>query len=117
MTDRPERTAGLDISPVDDGYVVYDPENDLVHYLNPTAAITLELCNGRQTVAEIATFLRSTFASSGEDVAAAVASCVEQLRELGLLQPVPAVAVPAVPAPAVPAPAVPASAVAAPAGR
>jgi PqqD family protein of HPr-rel-A system len=87
IADRPLRAAGLDISPVEDGYVVYDPQTDLVHHLNPTAAITLELCDGRQTVAEITTFLEKTFSAGGADVAGAVAACIDQLRELGLLAP------------------------------
>ncbi len=87
MTDYPARTAGLDISAVDDGYVVYDPQTDLVHYLNPTAAVTLELCDGRRTAAGITTFLNEMFSVSGDDVLAAVTTCIGQLRDLGLLQP------------------------------
>jgi PqqD family protein of HPr-rel-A system len=87
MTDYPARTAGLDISAVDDGYVVYDPQTDLVHYLNPTAAVTLELCDGGRTAAGITTFLNEMFSVSGDDVLAAVTTCIGQLRDLGLLQP------------------------------
>jgi hypothetical protein len=83
--DRPARAGNLDISPVEDGYVVYDPGTDLVHYLNPTAAITLELCDGQRTAGQIARFLRDIFTAPGQDVLAAVLGCIGQLRELGLV--------------------------------
>ncbi|HXW44720.1 MAG TPA: PqqD family protein [Streptosporangiaceae bacterium] len=89
MTDRPVRAAALDINPVDDGYVVYDPGADLVHYLNHTAAIVLELCTGRDTADEIAALLSGVF-ESVPDVHAAVIECIAQLRGLGLVQPGPA---------------------------
>jgi hypothetical protein len=85
MTDRPAQTSGLDISPVEDGYVVYDASTDLVHYLNPTAAVTLELCDGQRTAEEITSFMTSMFTAPGQDVHAAVLGCIDQLRGLGLL--------------------------------
>jgi hypothetical protein len=86
MADRPARAGGLDISPVDDGYVVYDPVTDLVHHLNQTAAMVLELCTGQATVAAISAFLAGVFPAA-EAVPDAVLSCVAQLRDLGVLQP------------------------------
>jgi hypothetical protein len=46
---RPQRRAGLQLNVVDDGCVVYLPERDRVHYMNPTAAVVLELCTGKNT--------------------------------------------------------------------
>ena len=55
MSDTPEHypktTQGLEINAVDDGYIVYQSERDRVHYLNQTAALILELCNGRNAAA------------------------------------------------------------------
>jgi hypothetical protein len=86
VTDCPVRSTAIDISPVADGYVVYDPGTDLVHYLNHTAAMVLELCTGRDSAEEIAAFLAGMFASV-PDVQLAVAECLGQLRSLGLVQP------------------------------
>ena len=47
---RPRRREDLEISEVVDGYVVYDPAHDRVHYLNRTAAVVLELCDGELDV-------------------------------------------------------------------
>jgi predicted TPR repeat methyltransferase len=41
------------ISPVEDGYVAYDPVQDNLHQLNPMAALLTELCDGSRTVSEI----------------------------------------------------------------
>jgi coenzyme PQQ synthesis protein D (PqqD) len=86
MTDRPVRSEGLEINPVPDGYVVYDEHCDLVHYLNHTAAIVLELCTGQQTAAEITAALAEAFPAAPE-IPAAVTNCIEHLRGLGLIQP------------------------------
>lgn len=86
MSDRPQRSDAIDISPVADGYVVYDGDRDLVHYLNHTAAMTLEFCDARQTAEEIASFLEEIFPGAG-DMRACVQQCISQLRDLGLVLP------------------------------
>jgi PqqD family protein of HPr-rel-A system len=100
VTDRPTQAEGLDINPVADGYVVYDPRTDLVHYLNHTAAMVLEMCTGDDTADDIAAFLAEVF-DSAPDVRSAVATCIDQLRDLGLVQPAagPPASIPAQPPP------------------
>ena len=61
MNDRPRQAPNLDVNLVDDGYVVFDPRRDKVHYLNHTAALVLELCNGTNTRAEIADILQAAY--------------------------------------------------------
>jgi hypothetical protein len=53
VLDRPARSGTVEISAVSDGYVVYDPERDRVHYLNHTAALVLELCTGANSTSDI----------------------------------------------------------------
>jgi PqqD family protein of HPr-rel-A system len=89
VTDYPARSHAIDINPVADGYVVYDPDSDLVHYLNHTAAMVLELCDGQSSAAQITALLQEMFADA-EDVQASVETCIGQLRGLGLVQPQPA---------------------------
>ena len=38
------------LSPVEDGYVAYDPTSDQLHRLNPVAALIVELCDGQRDV-------------------------------------------------------------------
>jgi hypothetical protein len=48
MTSRPyfNRQRDLQVDPREDGCVAYQPGRDQVHFLNPTAALVLELCDG-----------------------------------------------------------------------
>ncbi len=41
------------LSPVEGGYVAYDPALDRLHQLNPVAALLTELCDGSRSVDEI----------------------------------------------------------------
>jgi predicted TPR repeat methyltransferase len=41
------------LSPVEGGYVAYDPILDRLHHLNATAALLTELCNGNRSVEDI----------------------------------------------------------------
>lgn len=84
-SDRPIRAADLEINPVNDGYVVYQPTHDRVHHLNQTAALVLELCNGRHAPDEMARLLQLAWqlpATPAEEVAA----CLAVLREEGLIR-------------------------------
>jgi hypothetical protein len=49
----PQRADELELNEVADGYVVYQPSRDRVHYVNHTAALVLELCTGANSVDEI----------------------------------------------------------------
>jgi len=41
------------LSPVEDGYVAYDPAADQLHHLNPLAALIAELCDGTRDLDQI----------------------------------------------------------------
>jgi hypothetical protein len=61
MQDRPKKSDGLEIDEVEDGFVVYQPDRVRVHYLNPTAKLILELCDGTLTAAQIAGLIAGAF--------------------------------------------------------
>ena len=49
MTDlNPRQADSLEVNEADDGLVVYDPLHDMVHHLNPSAAVIFDLCDGTQ---------------------------------------------------------------------
>ena len=48
-----QRAEGIEVVSAADGYVVYDPRRDRVHYLNHTAALVLEFATGENSDAEI----------------------------------------------------------------
>jgi len=84
MTDLPKLVAGVEINKVADGYIVYQPARDRVHYLNHTATIVLELCNGQNSPGEIAGLLQSAY-DLPVPPAAEVGACLDQLRAEGLV--------------------------------
>jgi hypothetical protein len=84
MTDRPTRVEGIEINPVAEGYVVYDPERDRVHELNHTAALVLELCTGDNTADDIVRLLQSAY-ELPEPPDDEARTCIAQLREEGLV--------------------------------
>jgi hypothetical protein len=84
VSDRPTRADGIEVNPVPEGYVVYDPGRDRVHQLNHTAALILELCNGENTTEEIVRVLQIAYELEESPEAEALA-CLDQLREEGLV--------------------------------
>jgi PqqD family protein of HPr-rel-A system len=70
---------------IDDETVVYDPKTGEVHYLNATAALVFELCDGSGSVAEIAGDLADAFGLPEDQVVEQVGGLVAALREAGLL--------------------------------
>jgi len=84
--DHPVRSDTIEINPVDDGYVVYDPEYDRVHYLNHTAAVVLELCTGANSLADIAAGVRAAYGVP-DSLETHVRECVDKLRAERLVRP------------------------------
>jgi hypothetical protein len=80
----PVRAPDLEINEVADGYIVYQPDRDRVHYLNQTAALVLELCNGRNAEADLPELLRLAWDLPAPPVEE-VAECLEALRKEGLI--------------------------------
>ena len=60
----PARADGLEINSVEDGFMIYQPEKDRVHYLNHTAIVVLELCDGKTSPERIADILRKAYGLS-----------------------------------------------------
>lgn len=83
--ERPTSVPGLEINPVADGYIVYQTDRDRIHYLNATAAIVLELCNGRNAAGEMPELMRLAFDLTEPPVDAVVA-CLETLANEGLIR-------------------------------
>lgn len=57
----PRAASGLEINPVDDGYVIYDAGLDKVHYLNHTAVLVFELCTGQIKASELPELVQAAY--------------------------------------------------------
>jgi hypothetical protein len=82
--ENPQHIQGLDIEETDEGHIIYEPDKDRVHFLNPTAALILELCTGANSIAGIAELLQEAY-NLPEPPAQAVHDVLTQMKDEGLL--------------------------------
>jgi hypothetical protein len=82
--ERPEQVGGLEINPAEDGYIIYQPDQDRVHYLNPTAVFILELCNGKNSVEEIVDAVKEAYGLPDRPVKV-VQEALDKLKSENLL--------------------------------
>ncbi len=85
MTANPTKAEDLEVNEVADGYVVYHPARDRVHYLNHTAALVLEFCTGQNEPAEIVHMLQTAY-DLPEPPEEETRECLGQLEDEGLIR-------------------------------
>jgi hypothetical protein len=75
---------GLIRSEMENGLSVYQPEGGRVHFLNHTATLNLELCDGSNSLAEIARVMQVAFvlAESSEHE---VQKLLQQAADVGIV--------------------------------
>ncbi len=83
--DLPLIIPGLEINTVEDGYVVHQAELGQVHYLNATAAVVLELCNGLTSATDLPRLVQEAYGLA-EPPVEDVAACLTTLREACLIR-------------------------------
>jgi hypothetical protein len=74
---------GLELHVVDDQCLLYQAESDRIHFLNPTAALVFELCDGNHTVGQIATLVQEAYGLP-ELPLDEVRGCLERLQKMGI---------------------------------
>lgn len=75
----------LEVHEVPDGYIVYQSVQDRVHYLNKTAAVIFEFCDGKLDADSIVQRVAKAFeldASSHAEIRA----CLDSLVKEGLIK-------------------------------
>jgi len=80
----PKLADNIEINQVEDGYVIYQPDLDRVHYLNKTAVLILEACTGKNAVEEIERLVQEAF-SLAEAPKKEVEDCLTNLSKEGLI--------------------------------
>jgi hypothetical protein len=79
------QASNLEVHDVPDGYIVYQSERDQVHYLNNTAAIIFELCDGKREPEDIIARVAKAFElslSAHDEIRAGL----DSLLDKGLVQ-------------------------------
>lgn len=84
MTEVLVRAEGLDVNEVPDGYVIYQTAADRVHYLNKTAAIVFELCDGERGGDDIAARIGEMFQLE-RTADSEIEACIQSLLKEGLV--------------------------------
>ena len=84
MTEVLVRAEGLDVNEVPDGYVIYQTAADRVHYLNKTAAIVFELCDGGRGAEDITACVAEMF-ELGRTADGEIEACIQSLLKEGLV--------------------------------
>jgi PqqD family protein of HPr-rel-A system len=74
---------GLEFHIVDDQCLLYHVASDRIHYLNPTAALVLELCDGHHTAGQIAALVQEAYGLP-EPPLDEVGACLDSLRKMGI---------------------------------
>ena len=82
--DCPQRKEGLEVHTVSDQVEIYESGSDTVHYLNPTAAVVLELCDGSRSPADIVGLVQEAYGLSTPPVSE-VNECLANLKASGLI--------------------------------
>jgi hypothetical protein len=79
------RANDLEVHEVPDGYIIYHTTRDNVSYLNKTAAIIFEFCDGSLAADEIVSRV-STAVDLGETSHTEIRACMASLVKEGLIQ-------------------------------
>jgi hypothetical protein len=85
IADHPRKKEGLEVHPVGDQFVIYETGTDRIHYLNPTAALVLEFCDGDHSPAEIAALVQEAYGLA-DAPCEEVGSCLGSLKETGIVR-------------------------------
>ncbi|HXR54814.1 MAG TPA: PqqD family protein [Acidimicrobiales bacterium] len=80
----PVAAQGLEVNESGEGVVIFDAATDRVHHLNNTAALVLELCDGRRGIEEIAALIGAGFGLAEPPIIES-RQCLERLRAEGLV--------------------------------
>jgi hypothetical protein len=81
---RPLRAQDLELSAVTDGFVVSRAGHERIHFLNPTAAFILEICDGSLQARELPGLVATAFRLDSPPVAD-VEGCLRSLLDEGLV--------------------------------
>jgi hypothetical protein len=85
---RPRLRAGVSVVEIDGEAVVYDiPNGGQIHYLNHSAALVLDLCDGTSTIGDMAQAIADVYEMPAAEVEKQVRETVENLEAVGLLLP------------------------------
>ena len=87
MKDMPTRREDVIVKNIDEQEtMLYDPETEALHILNPTAELIWELCDGKHTAEDMVAAIQERYTGAqGNDVLGDVRKTLETFAAQGLL--------------------------------
>lgn len=82
----PRQNADYQLAPVDGENLLAHPATTTTLYLNDTACLVWQLCDGQRTSAEIAVLLGDAFPQAAATISEDVDATLERLREHGAIE-------------------------------
>jgi len=86
MSEVISQAENLEVNEVPDGYIIYQSARDRVHYLNKTAAVIFEFCDGNLDAEAIVARVARAFELGDPARNAEIADCLGSLIKEGLVQ-------------------------------
>ena len=87
MTDKPKKLEGVTLTEADDESILYDSIKGQIHILNPTGAKIWDLCDGNNTLEDIAKNICVQFETDDfESVSKDVEEYLAELKKLELIE-------------------------------
>jgi coenzyme PQQ synthesis protein D (PqqD) len=83
---KPKVRSDLTVVELEGEAVIYDDTVRQVHYLNRTATIVFNLCDGSSTIRELAGDIADAFSLQPQDVESQVRTLIRSFREAGFLE-------------------------------
>jgi nucleoside-diphosphate-sugar epimerase len=84
---KPRIEPAVRVTDIDGEAVLYNPNDGLLHYLNHSAALVLDLCDGETTMRQMAEAIADVYEMPLDEIEPQVRTVVRDLRRRRLLVP------------------------------
>ena len=81
LDDKPIRNASCHMEELDDEVLLYNPANNKTLYINKSAVVIWQLCNGEQSVEEIISMIQDAYPGSEEGLRQDILDTLKNLTE------------------------------------
>ncbi len=82
----PTPVDGYRVEEIDGELLLYHPQSTATVYMNSTAALVWQLCDGKREVSEIVDILSESFPDSGSDLGDDVLKALDSFHDQGALK-------------------------------
>jgi hypothetical protein len=83
---KPRQQRGFRLETLESELLLYDPGQTKTIYLNPTASLIWQMCDGKHTVDEIIALLQESYPDAAEGIPRDVAAALDQFSEHGAIE-------------------------------